>query len=234
MGSGRGGSSTRAQAGARAGHAVGDMIVFRQVDARYPFLWEDPSQPAGRFHAQGEGPAHYFADTPDGAWAEFLRHEEITDVEDLVTIRRQIWAVDIGDEPIERMTAAKTTLVGGRESYERCQQEARVRRDRGVRRIAAPSAALVAKGARGFRVQNGMHVAAPRDGLTIVIFGASDDLVGWVAAEDGHPRADLLKRVRHFESAYFSPRTTLRQLTRKAGARPCVGVHERAHRHGMR
>ena len=50
------------------------MIAFRQVDARYPFLWEDGSQPAGRWHGDGEGPAHYFADTPDGALAEFLRH----------------------------------------------------------------------------------------------------------------------------------------------------------------
>jgi len=27
------------------------MIVFRQVDARYPFLWEGSRQPEGRWHA---------------------------------------------------------------------------------------------------------------------------------------------------------------------------------------
>ena len=75
------------------------MIAFRQVDARYPFLWEDASQPAGRWHGDGEGPAHYFADTPDGAWAEFLRHEDIDDPADVSTIRRQMWAVEIGDRP---------------------------------------------------------------------------------------------------------------------------------------
>ena len=69
------------------------MIAFRQVDRRYPFLWEDASQPAARWHADGEGPAHYFADTPDGAWAELLRHEEIIDQDDLRTIRRQMWAI---------------------------------------------------------------------------------------------------------------------------------------------
>ena len=79
------------------------MIAFRQVDARYPFLWEDARQPAGRWHATGTGPAHYFADTPDGAWAEFLRHEEIADPRDLPTIRRQMWAVDIGDAPAVRV-----------------------------------------------------------------------------------------------------------------------------------
>src|SRR5437660_9611813 len=101
------------------------MIVFRQVDARYPFLWEDDSQPAGRWHADGEGPAHYFADTPDGAWAEFLRHEEITDPEDLPTIRRQMWAVQIDDAPAVRVSLPEHVLTGGVDTYRRCQSEAR-------------------------------------------------------------------------------------------------------------
>ena len=59
------------------------MIVFRRASAPSPFLWETAEQPPGRWHGEGEGPAQYFADTPDGAWAEFLRHENITDPEDL-------------------------------------------------------------------------------------------------------------------------------------------------------
>jgi hypothetical protein len=86
------------------------MIGFRQADPRYPFLWSDPSQPAARWHADGEGPAHYFADTPDGAWAELLRHEEIHDPADVVTIRRALWAVELGDEPA---SAPSTALVPG-------------------------------------------------------------------------------------------------------------------------
>ena len=45
------------------------MIGFRHTDPRYPlFLWEEGrSQPAGRWHAAGDGPAHYFSDTADGA-----------------------------------------------------------------------------------------------------------------------------------------------------------------------
>jgi RES domain-containing protein len=174
------------------------MIVFRQVDGRYPFLWEDAAQPPGRWHGDGEGPAHYCADTPDGAWAEFLRHEEITEAADLVTIRRQMWAIEIGDEPPEVIALPHDVLTGGRESYARCQREARIRRARGVRRIAAVSAALIANGARGLRVRGGVQAGTPRDGLTIVLFGTADDLAGWIAAEDGHPAADLLERVRHF------------------------------------
>ena len=67
------------------------MIVFRHADPRFPFLWETASQPSGRWHAAGQGPAHYLADTPFGAWAELLRHEEITDTADLAGVRRAIF-----------------------------------------------------------------------------------------------------------------------------------------------
>jgi hypothetical protein len=93
------------------------MIAFRQVDGRYPFLWESAAQPAGRWHGEGEGPAHYFADTPDAAWAEFLRHEEITDEADLRTIRRQMWAVEIGGAPNVGVYVPDATLSGGPSTY---------------------------------------------------------------------------------------------------------------------
>jgi RES domain-containing protein len=174
------------------------MIVFRHVDARYPFLWDDARQPAGRWHADGDGPAHYFADTPDGAWAEFLRHEEITDPRDLSTIRRRMWAVDIGDAPPVRVDLPGETLTGGRDTYSVCQRAAAARRRDGVTRIVARSAALVSGGARAIRMANGEHPDEPRDGQTIVIFGAPDDLVGWIAADEGSPPADLLDRVHHY------------------------------------
>jgi len=174
------------------------MIAFRQVDWRYPFLWEDASQPAGRWHGEGEGPAHYFADTPDGAWAEFLRHEEIDDPADLLTIRRQMWAVEIGDRPDRQVDLPSHILKGGADTYPRCQQKARALRAKGVDRLAAPSAALIAGGARPLRVRNGVEPADPRDGLVIVIFGMPDELLGWPAAVDARPPDDLLPRVHHY------------------------------------
>jgi hypothetical protein len=174
------------------------VIVFRQVDARYPFLWEDATQPAGRWHADGEGPVHYFADTPDGAWAEFLRHEEITDPDDLSTIRRQIWAVDIGDAPLQRVELPEAVLTGGRDTYSSCQQEARVMRDRGISRVVAVTAALMSGGARAMRVDGGVRVAEPQDGETVVIFGTPSDLRGWIAGNDAAPPPDLIGRVRHY------------------------------------
>jgi RES domain-containing protein len=175
------------------------MIAFRQVDARYPFLWEDDRQPAGRWHADGAGPAHYFSDTPDGAWAEFLRHEEITDARDLPTVRRQLWAVDIGDAPAERVDLPIDVLTGGPETYARCQRKAASMRARGITRLEAPSAALVAGAARGMRVERGVVPAAPRDGAVIVLFGSPGALVGWIGADAASPAADLLDRVHHFK-----------------------------------
>jgi len=64
------------------------VIVYRHTDPRFPFLWESGGQPAGRWNAEGEGPVNTFADRPEGAWAELLRHEEITDPR----VRRRIGA----------------------------------------------------------------------------------------------------------------------------------------------
>jgi RES domain len=189
------------------------MIAFRQVDARYPFLWEDASQPAARWHGEGEGPVHYFANTPDGAWAEFLRHEEIDDPADLKTIRRQMWAVDIGNLPTERVDLPRDVLTGGPETYTRCREHARALRARGVRRLAAISAALTPGGARGLCVRGGVQPGDPLDGVVVAIFGPPDDLLGWIAAVDGRPPDDLLPRVHHLQPRTEVPDGTPRRIS---------------------
>src|SRR5262245_38886955 len=177
------------------------MIVFRQVDGRYPFLWEGATQAAGRWHREGDGPAHYFSDTPEGAWAELLRHEEITDPEDLATIRRQMWAIEIGDAASTRVQLPQEILTGGPETYAACQREARRLRDRGAQRLAVPSAALKPGGACGCVVDHGVRPGPARDGRVIVVFGAPEDIVGWRAADQAQPPLDLLDRVHHYGSS---------------------------------
>ena len=125
------------------------MIAFRHADPRYPFLWQSGTQPAGRWHAMGEGPAHYFSDTPDGAWAEFLRHEEITEPEDLTGIRRALWAIDLGVEPPERPALPLAVSTGAPDTYGSCQSEARRLRAQGAAAMTAPSAALLPGAASG-------------------------------------------------------------------------------------
>ena len=97
------------------------MIAFRHTDPRFPFLRKDVPQPAGRWNAPGQL-THYFSDTPDGAWAEFLRHEEIVDPADLSTVRRALWAVDIGDEPLVSPDLPQDSLTGGPSSWSACQR----------------------------------------------------------------------------------------------------------------
>jgi hypothetical protein len=89
------------------------VIVFRHTDPRFPFLWESAGQPGGRWNDPGEGPVNTFADTPEGAWAELLRHEEITDPADVLEIRRSLWAVEVGELPGARPRLPKATMTGG-------------------------------------------------------------------------------------------------------------------------
>jgi hypothetical protein len=173
------------------------MIVFRHADTRYPFLWETAAQPAARWHGPGEGPVHYFADTPDGAWAEFLRHEGITAASDLANVKRAMWAVEVPEEPETVPQVADAVMIGGLRTYRACQAEASRLRAGGVRRLNVPSAALLASGATGQVVRAGLVDATARDGRVLVLFGARPDLVGWRAAAEGRPADRLLARVRH-------------------------------------
>jgi hypothetical protein len=174
------------------------VIGYRQLDRRFPFLWEDASQPAGRWHGEGEGPAHYFSDTPDGAWAEFLRHEEIRDPEDVRAIERALWAVELADEALARPDLPKPTLSGDPSTYPTCQAEARSLRDAGASGLRAPSAALLPKTASGWRVEVGLQPGPSRSESVVVLFGRRTDVVGWIACASGRPREDLLERVRYY------------------------------------
>lgn len=175
------------------------MILFRHADPRWPFLWETHDQPAGRWHGAGDGPVQYLSDTPDGAWAEFLRHEEIKDPEDLPTVRRALWAIEVDEsEPAAQPQLPTEVLTGGRESYARCQGEATRLRAQGAARLSALSAALLPGEARGKRVDRTVHPGPEREGRTIVLFGRRPELVGWDVVGRGHPEPHLLLKVRHF------------------------------------
>lgn len=174
------------------------MIGFRHADPRFPFLWEGSSQPGARWHGDGEGPVQYFSDTPDGAWAEFLRHEEIHDPEDLLAVRRSLWAVDLGSEEPGAVKLPLETLTGEAESYCACREEARRLRRAGASALRARSAALRPGKAGGWRVCGGLRRSAERNGETIVLFGARPGALGWRAVFKGRPDEELLAAVRHF------------------------------------
>jgi RES domain len=174
------------------------VILYRHADPRFPFLWESADQPPARWHGPGEGPVQYFADTSDGAWAEFLRHEGIANESELVNVRRALWAVAASDDlPAQVPRLSQAVLTGGIATYAECQKEARRLRNRGALALRVPSAALLPGGAAGWKVNGGLRPAAERDGTVFAVFGARPDFVGWMAAFAARPGTDLLGRVRH-------------------------------------
>lgn len=174
------------------------MIVYRRCPGALPFLWETTDQPPGRWHAAGEGPAHYFADTPDGAWAEFLRHEHITDAQDLAGVRETVWAVEVPDDlTLATPSLNDAILTGDERTYPDCQAEARRSRAAGAEGLRTISAALRPGGATGWRVDAGLREGPVRDGHVLVLYGHRPTLTGWRACAEGRPAAHLLIRVRY-------------------------------------
>ena len=152
----------------------------------------------GRWNTPGEL-THYFCDTPDEAWAEFLRHEEIVDAEDLLTIRRGLWVVEIGDEPPARPELLPQTLAGGPVTWPDCQREASRLWSRGEAGMdgdfgCTPSRWRPRLAGGG----EGSVPASPGMARCSRSSGPRPDLVGWAAVAAGRPGEELLSRVRHY------------------------------------
>jgi len=64
-------------------------------------MWESPDQPAGRWHAEGGGPAQYLAG-----------------------VERSLWVVDVHTDDPVRPNLPRETLVGSPGAYPQCQAEA--------------------------------------------------------------------------------------------------------------
>lgn len=171
------------------------MNLFRHTDPNYPFIWGKAGQPAARWNAEGQGPVHYFATTPDGAWAEWLRHEEITEPEDLEGLKeRAMWIVEVDDPSLARPALPTSVLVGGLDSYDQCRHEADRIRDTGAIGLRAPSAALEPGGATRYYV-DGVQKTEQVDSEVIALFERRPDLRAFLCAV-GRPLPHVLKYVR--------------------------------------
>lgn len=172
-------------------------IGYRHCDPRFPFLWQSTVQPAARWHADGDGPANYFADTPTGAWAEFLRHEGITNEADLAGVKRALWAVEIPEGPAGVPKLPDAVLFGDESSYPACQTEARRLRAAGFARLAVRGAALLPSEARGWTALGTVtREASARDARVWVHYGPCP-WVGWIIVSAGSPPPEALPLVRH-------------------------------------
>lgn len=180
------------------------MIVYRHADPRFAFLWESAEQPPSRWHGKGDGPVQYFSSSPDAAWAEFLRHEEITDAADVAAVSRSLWAIELPDEPLAASQLPDTTLVGGTATYPACRDEASRLRASGAKGLVARSAALDRRTGSGYRTDAGLRLGPRREESVIVLFGPRPDLVGWAACFEGRPRPELIARVRQLRAESVS------------------------------
>ena len=174
------------------------MILFRHHDKDRTFFREDSLQRPARWHDATTAPAQYLSTTPDAAWAEFIRHEGITTAEECEAINRALWAVDVPDEPWATPDLPESLLFGDEDAYPACRAEANRLLATGVRRIHAPSAAVLPRTPSGFRTDGGLRPGPPLHEETVVLFGPRPDVTGWYACAEGRPHTTLLGRVRHF------------------------------------
>jgi hypothetical protein len=139
----------------------------------------------------------YFADTPDGARAESLRHEEITDPADQPTAERAVCAMELPNTGYVQVPLPCAVLTDGINTYADRQAASAVFRAATAHGIRTRSAAVKTEGTAGGRVDQGLQPGSARDGTVHVRFGLRPDLTGWQAGV-GRPSADLLPLVRHF------------------------------------
>lgn len=174
--------------------STGRATLFRYSSYDVPF-WVLPNTRAGRWHCVGDPPTQYWSGSPDAAWAELIRSEELRLEEDLDLLRMPLWAgrfplaemVDL-QEPAAMDSTGLTAedLVG--EDWAACQEAgSAMRRSRSG--VIAPSAAL--------------------DGhASVTMFGARR-MIDWrqrpalasavpaAVVAIGRPRRGLLEKVRH-------------------------------------
>lgn len=124
-----------------------ELVAFRYCSYDVPF-WVRPNTRPGRWHVAGAEPTQYWSLTPEGAWAELIRYEELSTEEELDEIRTAIWVcripcmglVDLtNDEVRDGYKLAGEDLTT--DAWDACQRAA-VEICREARGVLAPSAAL--------------------------------------------------------------------------------------------
>jgi RES domain-containing protein len=122
--------------------------AFRYSDYDTPFWARANTQP-GRWHYPGTEPTQYLCLSPDGSWADRIRHEDLRTEPEVALVRMPLWVVKVDESHIvdystfERAEAAgfpPDALID--DDWDRCQDEGERLRELGFRGVLAPSAAL--------------------------------------------------------------------------------------------
>jgi RES domain-containing protein len=121
---------------------------FRYANYDTPF-WSRPNTRPGRWHLPEDGPTQYLSMSPEGAWAELIRFEQLQTEWDVAQVRTKIWVADLNvAHLVDYSTFEKAHAAGFDpealvdEDYRRCQDEGARLRSLGYLGVVAPSAAL--------------------------------------------------------------------------------------------
>lgn len=133
--------------------AEGSWLAYREVDPQWPPLYRAageaiPSQESARWHRQGEGYAQYMSLDSTGAWAEFIRREEIRDEDRRRAAKRNLWRITVEEASIADLSSFQKLADCGLDPeiavgpWSASQGLADLLRDSGYRGLLTPSAAL--------------------------------------------------------------------------------------------
>jgi RES domain-containing protein len=125
-----------------------DLVGFRYSSYDVPF-WVRPNTHAQRWNASLEGPTQYWSSTPDGAWAEHIRFNDIRTEAELDEVRIPVWVCRLSSMGLLDLREAdvrdRYDLTLGdltADDWSACQRAATAIRAEGARGILSPSAAL--------------------------------------------------------------------------------------------
>jgi hypothetical protein len=123
-------------------------VAFRYSDYDTP-LWVRPNTEDGRWHVARTEPTQYLCLSPDGCWADLIRHETLQTEIDVALIRIPLWVLKINEERIADYSTFEKAEAAGfpphaliDEDWERCQVEAERLKGLGFRGVLSPAAAL--------------------------------------------------------------------------------------------
>ena len=127
--------------------APAQLVAFRYSSYDVPF-WVRANTRDGRWNVAGGQPTQYWALTPEAAWAELIRHENLRSEQELEFVRMSIWVCRVPVSMLvdlriaaarDKWQASDEELTG--DAWAPCQSLGeRLRID--ARGVIAPSAAL--------------------------------------------------------------------------------------------
>jgi RES domain-containing protein len=125
----------------------GTLTAFRWSTYDVPFWARENSRP-GRWHRIGDTPTQYWSLSPEAAWAELIRQENLCDESELDLVRMPFWVCRVQKASLidlrivdqrDRYDVTSDNLVG--DDWFPC-QEARTRLEADARGVIAPCPAL--------------------------------------------------------------------------------------------